>query len=112
MPSILEILRRCLSSSTWWPPRRLVMFAKIREPIALHCPVTEFAPVPGRPMLPVISARLIIACAARVVLLSWFPAHTPPEKHASPPGDCPREPPKPLDGNASLGAHRIGREPC
>ena len=43
-----------------------------REPIALHWPVIEFAPVPGRPMLPVISARLMIACAVRVASWPWF----------------------------------------
>ena len=36
-----------------------------REPIALHWPVMEFAPVPGRPTLPVISARLMMLCAVR-----------------------------------------------
>ena len=41
------------------------MLLNSREPIALHWPVIELAPVPGRPMLPVISARLMIACAVR-----------------------------------------------
>ena len=41
------------------------MFENSREPIALHWPVIELAPVPGRPMLPVSSARLMIACAVR-----------------------------------------------
>ena len=43
------------------PPSRFVVFEKSREPIALHWPVIELAPVPGRPMLPVIKARLIAA---------------------------------------------------
>ena len=41
------------------------MFEKSREPIALHWPVIELAPVPGRPILPVMSARLMIAWAVR-----------------------------------------------
>jgi len=36
-----------------------------RDPIGLHWPVIELAPVPGRPILPVIRARLMIACAVR-----------------------------------------------
>ena len=38
-----------------------------REPIALHWPVMLFAPVPGLLMLPVINARLMMACAVRVL---------------------------------------------
>ena len=48
-----------------WPPRSPVVLLKSREPIALHWPVIELAPVPGRPILPVIKARLMIACAVR-----------------------------------------------
>ena len=40
--------------------------------MALHWPVMELAPVPGRPMLPVISARLMIACAVRTPSWPWF----------------------------------------
>ena len=47
------------------PPSKLVVLLNRREPIALHCPVIELAPVPGRPMLPVIRAMLISACARR-----------------------------------------------
>jgi len=48
------------------PANKFVMFPRIRDPIALHWPVIELAPVPGRPMFPVISARLMMACATRV----------------------------------------------
>ena len=48
-----------------WPPSRLVVLLNRREPIALHWPVMEFAPVPGRPMLPVIRATLMMAWAVR-----------------------------------------------
>ena len=48
-----------------WPPSRLVVLLNRREPIALHWPVMELAPVPGRPMLPVINARLMMLCAVR-----------------------------------------------
>ena len=48
------------------------MLLNSREPIALHWPVIEFAPVPGRPMLPVISARLMSACARRTPSWLWF----------------------------------------
>ena len=65
----LGAMRRFVKS---WPPSRLVVLLKRREPIALHCPVIEFAPVPGRPMFPVISARLMIACAVRVASWPWF----------------------------------------
>ena len=64
------------------PPSRLVVLLNRREPIALHWPVIEFAPVPGRPMLPVISARLMIACAVRVRFVALVHAHRPPERHA------------------------------
>ena len=50
------------------------MFENSREPIALHWPVIELAPVPGRPMLPVMSARLMIACA---VFTPWWLWLTP-----------------------------------
>ncbi len=60
----------------WW------CWRTSREPIALHWPVIEFAPVPGRPMLPVISARLMIACAVRVALVALVDAHRPPERDA------------------------------
>ena len=55
-----------------WPPSRLVVLEKSRDPIALHWPVMELAPVPGRPMLPVISARLMMACAVRVASWPWL----------------------------------------
>ena len=65
-----------------WPPSRFVVLLNSREPIALHWPVIEFAPVPGRPMLPVISARLMIACAVRTALMALVDAHRPPERDA------------------------------
>ncbi len=44
-----------------------MVFEKSLGPIALHWPVTELAP--ARRILPVIIARLMIACAVRVA--SW-----------------------------------------
>src|SRR5262245_1670934 len=41
--------------------QQVVVLLNSREPIALHWPVIELAPVPGRPMLPVIRARLMMA---------------------------------------------------
>ena len=58
------------------------MLLNSREPIALHWPVIELAPVPGRPMLPVISARLMIACAVRDAFVALVDAHRPPERDA------------------------------
>ena len=43
-----------------------------QEPIALHCPVMLFAPVPGRPMFPVMSARLMIALRGAGGLVAWL----------------------------------------
>ena len=37
-----------------------------RVPIALHCPVMEDGAAPTRPMLPVMSARLLIALTVSV----------------------------------------------
>ena len=54
------------------PPSRFVVLLNSREPIALHWPVIELAPVPGRPMLPVISARLMMACAVRTPSWLWL----------------------------------------
>ena len=54
------------------PPSRFVVFEKSREPIALHWPVIELAPVPGRPMLPVKSARLMAAWAVLTPWWLWF----------------------------------------
>ena len=48
------------------------MLLNRREPIALHWPVIELAPVSGRPMLPVSSARSISACAVRTASCPWF----------------------------------------
>ncbi len=36
-----------------------------RLPMALHWPVMELAPVPGRPMFPVTRARVMMAWAVR-----------------------------------------------
>jgi|GEM_PF-4823564 len=60
----VRVLRVELSQDVG-PPSRFVVFENSREPIALHWPVIEFGPVPGRPMLPVMSARLMMACAVR-----------------------------------------------
>ncbi len=57
---------RSAALSKSYPPRSDVALPNSRDPIALHWPVIEFAPVPGRPMLPVMSARLMMACAVRV----------------------------------------------
>ncbi len=43
-----------------------------REPMALHCPVIELAPVPGRPMFPPSRARAMIAWASRTPWWLWF----------------------------------------
>ena len=48
------------------------MLENSRDPMALHCPVIEFAPVPGRPMLPVSSARSIRAWAVRTPWWDWL----------------------------------------
>ena len=40
--------------------------------MALHWPVMELAPVPGRPMWPVSNARLMMACAVRVASWLWL----------------------------------------
>ena len=48
-----------------WPPSSELVLENSREPMALHWPVMELAPVPGRPMLPVSRARSMIACAVR-----------------------------------------------
>ena len=48
------------------------MLLNRRDPIALHWPVIEFAPVPGRPMFPVISAIATIACASRTPSWLWL----------------------------------------
>ena len=65
MPSTPATFSRCSGLVKSWPPSRLVVLLNRRDPIALHCPVIEFAPVPGRPMLPVKSAIATIACARR-----------------------------------------------
>jgi hypothetical protein len=54
------------------PPNSPVVLENSREPMALHWPVIEFAPVPGRPMLPVSRARSMIACAVRVPWWDWL----------------------------------------
>jgi hypothetical protein len=54
------------------PPKRFVVFDHKREPMALHCPVMELAPVPGRPMLPVRRARSMMAWARRVPSWLWL----------------------------------------
>ena len=43
-----------------------------RDPIALHCPVNELAPVPGLPIFPVINAIFIIACAVLTASYPWL----------------------------------------
>ena len=56
---------RCSEFVKSCPPNRFVVLLKRRDPMALHWPVIELAPVPGRPRLPVIRARLIRLCAVR-----------------------------------------------
>ena len=65
MPRMPATFWRWAAFGKSWPPSRFVVLLNSREPIALHWPVIELAPVPGRPMLPVISARLMIAWAVR-----------------------------------------------
>ena len=74
MPSSAATSARWAGSVKSRPPSRFVVFEKSREPIALHWPVIELAPVPGRPMLPVMSARLMAAWA---VLTPWWLWLTP-----------------------------------
>ena len=40
--------------------------------MALHCPVIEKGAAPARPMLPVMSARLLIALTVSVPFELWF----------------------------------------
>lgn len=73
--SISRILATfCLSvgSENEWPPSRPVVLLKSLEPMALHWPVMELAPVPGLPMLPVMRARLMMAWAVRVASCPWL----------------------------------------
>ena len=82
------------------------MLENSREPIALHWPVMELAPVPGRPIFPVMSARLMIACAVRVASCPWLTPmvhqkdiRRPParvrENFSSSPAPSPDAPPPP-----------------
>ena len=59
--------RRSLSfSSPKSPPaKRHVVLLNRREPMALHCPVIEFPPVPGFPTFPVRNARFMMDWAVR-----------------------------------------------
>ena len=52
-------------------PLGLFLVGEEHVAVAVH-QLEEFAPVPGRPILPVISARLMIACAVRVDSWPWF----------------------------------------
>ena len=54
-----------------------------RVPIALHCPVIENGAAPARPMLPVMSARLLIALTVSVPLVLWFTPIVQPMNAAS-----------------------------
>ena len=72
MPSSAATSARSAGSVKSRPPSRFVVFEKSREPIALHWPVIELAPVPGRPMLPVKRARLIAAWAVLTPWWLWF----------------------------------------
>ena len=72
MPRMPATFFRSDAFSKSWPPSRFVVLLNSREPIALHWPVIELAPVPGRPMLPVINARLMMACAVRVPSWLWL----------------------------------------
>ncbi len=65
IPRMPATFVRCSGLVKSWPPSRLVVLLNSREPIALHWPVIELAPVPGRPMLPVNKAIAMIACASR-----------------------------------------------
>ena len=61
----LRVISRSSAFSKSWPPNKPVVLLNSLDPIALHWPVIEFAPVPGLPILPVIKAKLIIDCATR-----------------------------------------------
>jgi hypothetical protein len=64
-PTVFEqaALGALLDRRPAWDRPLLVVFANNREPIALHWPVIEFAPVPAWPTFPVISASPINAWA-------------------------------------------------
>ena len=49
-------------------------------PIALHWPVIEKGEAPDRPMLPVMSARLLIALTVSVPLRAVVDAHRPADE--------------------------------
>jgi hypothetical protein len=49
-----------------------VVLLNSREPMALHWPVMELAPVPGLPMLPVNSESAMMACAVRTPSWLWL----------------------------------------
>ena len=53
-----------------------------RVPIALHCPVIENGDAPGRPIFPVINARLLIALTVSVPFVLWFTPMVQPMKGA------------------------------
>ena len=61
------------------------MLENSRDPIALHWPVIELAPVPGRPMLPVMRARSMRACAVRTPWWLWLTPIVHQNDTASPP---------------------------
>ena len=89
-----------------------MVLEKSREPIALHWPVIELAPVPGRPMLPVMSARLMIACAVCHPLMALVDSHRPPERDAGALVDSPRRIADRRGAQACLVGHPLHIEPA
>src|ERR1700726_3485973 len=87
MPRIREIFARSSALRKSWPPSMFVVFEKSLEPIALHWPVIELAPVPSRPILPVISARLNDRLRHASGLVALIHTHCPPERDTAPPMD-------------------------
>src|SRR5260370_17163199 len=67
-------------------PGKLEVKPASRVPIALHCPVMENGDAPGRPILPVIKARLLMRFTVSVPLILWF---TPIVQPIKPFSACP-----------------------
>ena len=63
MPKAFETASLLLGLSKSPPPYKPAVLLNALEPIALHCPVIEFAPVPALPIFPVSKAKAIIDCA-------------------------------------------------
>ena len=88
------------------------MFEKSREPIALHWPVIELAPVPGRPMLPVIKCQVDGRLGGLDPLVALVDAHRPPERDALAVRIRPAVVDDRCDVQAGLARHALRVEPA